>query len=84
MKAVVDMKLDSDGNQSLTVGGGQTMTITNEQSISAEETDITNDVNVTGTLDASVNVLAGSTNIPLDGHKHLANNAGSDTGPSKA
>lgn len=83
MKAVVDMKLDSDGAQSMTVGTTQTMTITGEQSISAEETDITNDVNVTGTLDASVNVLAGSTNIPLDGHKHLANTADSDTGPSK-
>ena len=88
MKAVVDMKLDSDANQSFTVGGGQTMTITNNQDISANVTNITNDVNVTGTVDASVNVLAGETDIPLDGHIHTGSATApsgdqSDTGASK-
>jgi hypothetical protein len=68
--------LSSQGNQTIktsaaqqiNVGSTQTMSIANAQSITAEVTNINNNVNVTGTVDASVQVLANS--IDLDGHVH--------------
>lgn len=58
------------GAQTLTVGGDQEMTITGDQDITAAVTNINNDVNVTGTLDATVDVIAGTNNVKLVTHKH--------------
>lgn len=87
--AVKSQKVDAGDHQSMTVGNTQTMNITSTQSITANVTNIDNDVNVDGTVDASVNVLAGATDIPLDGHKHIGSATApsgdiSDTGASKA
>jgi len=58
------------GSQTITVGGGQTMSITGNQDIKAAVTNIDNYVNVTGILDATVDVVAGTTNISLVSHTH--------------
>lgn len=58
------------GSQTITVGGDQTMSITGNQDITAAVTNINNDVNVTGTLDATVDVIAGTNNVKLVTHKH--------------
>jgi hypothetical protein len=56
------------GSQTITVGGDQTMSITGNQDISAAVTKINNNVDVTGTLTATVDVIANG--ISLVGHKH--------------
>ena len=56
-------------NQTITVGEGQTMSITGIQDITATEgTKINNNVDVTGTITATVDVIAKG--ISLVGHKH--------------
>ena len=64
------------GSQTITVGGDQEMTITGDQNITAAVTNISNNVNVTGTLDATVDVIAGTQNIKLVTHKHSGVTAG--------
>lgn len=56
------------GSQTITVGGDQTMSITGNQDISAAVTKINNNVDVTGTLTATVDVIAKG--VSLVGHKH--------------
>jgi len=62
------------GSQTISVGENQTITITGDQDITAAITTINNkvninkDVNVVGTLDATVDVVAGPTNRSLVGH----------------
>jgi len=57
------------GSQTITVGGGQTMSITGIQDITATSgTKINNNVDVTGTITATVDVIAKG--ISLVGHKH--------------
>ena len=57
------------GSQTITVGEGQTMNITGIQDITATEgTKINNNVDVTGTITATVDVIANG--ISLVGHKH--------------
>jgi hypothetical protein len=56
------------GSQTITVGGDQTMSITGNQDISAAVTKINNNVDVTGTLTATVDVVAKG--VSLVGHKH--------------
>lgn len=56
------------GSQTITVGGDQTMGITGNQDISAAVTKINNNVDVTGTLTATVDVVAKG--VSLVGHKH--------------
>ena len=58
------------GSQTITVGGDQTMSITGNQDISAAVTKINNNVDVTGTLTATVDVKAGTQNISLVNHTH--------------
>jgi len=55
-------------SQTITVGGDQTMRITGNQDISAAVTKINNSVDVTGTLTATVDVVAKG--VSLVGHKH--------------
>jgi len=56
-------------NQTITVGEGQTMSITGIQDITATEgTKINNNVDVTGTITATVDVIAKG--VSLVGHKH--------------
>jgi len=56
-------------NQTITIGEGQTMSITGIQDITATEgTKINNNVDVTGTITATVDVIAKG--ISLVGHKH--------------
>lgn len=57
-------------NQTITVGGAQEMTITGDQDIKASVTNIDNNVNVTGILDATIDVVAGTQNISLVSHTH--------------
>jgi len=71
VESVGDQKLGTDGSQTITVGG--------TQDIGATETNINNDVNVTGTVDASVDVTGGSSNISLVDHTHNQND-GNDNG----
>jgi type VI secretion system secreted protein VgrG len=59
------------GSQTITVGGDQTMSITGIQDITATAgTKINNNVDVTGTLTATVDVKAGGKLISLVDHKH--------------
>jgi hypothetical protein len=59
------------GSQTITVGGNQTMSITGNQDISAAVTKINNNVDVTGTITATVDVKAGTQNIiSLVNHTH--------------
>jgi len=63
------MKVNVGGSQTITVGDGQTMSITGIQDITATEgTKINNNVDVTGTLTATVDVVAKG--VSLVGHKH--------------
>lgn len=77
LKSVGDMKLVTDSNQTMNIAGNQNIT--------ASVTNINNDLNVTGTIDASVEVKAGDPEVKLTTHKHTANNAGSKTsGPDNS
>jgi hypothetical protein len=88
VKAENDMKLDSANNQSFTVGASQTMsvnttqtmTIGSNQDITATITNINNDVNVDGTVDASTEVKAGEVEVTLTGHIHPETGANTGTG----
>ena len=70
MKVTVGTKQEVTvgGSQTITVGGDQTMSITGNQDISAAVTKINNNVDVTGTLTATVDVVAKG--VSLVGHKH--------------
>ncbi len=57
-----NLELESLSSMKITVDGSQ--------DISASVTNFANNVNVTGTLDATVEVYAGSSNIGLTTHKH--------------
>tara|TARA_R100000951_G_scaffold91218_1_gene79546 strand:+ start:2596 stop:4098 length:1503 start_codon:yes stop_codon:yes gene_type:complete len=63
-----DQTIKTSAAQQINVGTTQTMSISSTQDITANVTNINNNVNVTGTVDASVQVLANS--IDLDGHVH--------------
>jgi hypothetical protein len=65
-----EMKVTVGGSQTNTIGGSQTITVGGSQDITASITNINNNVNVVGTLDATVDVVAGSKKISLVGHKH--------------
>ena len=71
-----EMNVTVGGSQTITVGGDQETTITGDQNITASVTNINNNVNVTGTLDATVDVVAGTQNIKLVTHKHSGVTAG--------
>tara|TARA_B100001094_G_scaffold64217_1_gene60200 strand:+ start:3491 stop:4534 length:1044 start_codon:yes stop_codon:yes gene_type:complete len=71
-----EMNVTVGGSQTITVGGDQETTITGNQNITASVTNINNNVNVTGTLDATVDVVAGTQNIKLVTHKHSGVTAG--------
>ena len=76
LQADATQVVSSQGNQTIktsaaqqiNVGSTQTMSIANTQSITAGVTNINNNVNVTGTVTASVQVFANG--IDLDGHVH--------------
>ena len=86
LQADATQVVSSQGNQTIktsaaqqiNVGSTQTMTIANAQSITAEVTNINNNVNVTGTVDASVQVFANG--IDLDGHVHPQTGGTTDDG----
>lgn len=90
IKSIGNQNIVTEAAQQINVGTTQTMSIINAQSITANVTNFNNNVNVTGTVDASVNVLAGPDNIDLDGHVHPQTggtdsdgDANTDTGASK-
>jgi len=77
LKSIGEMKLVTDTHQTMNVAGNQNIT--------AGVTNINNNLNVTGTVDASVEVKAGDPEVKLTTHKHTANNAGSKTsGPDNS
>lgn len=85
LKSVGEQTVETDAAQFINVGTTQTMAITGNQGITASVTNINNNVNVTGTVDASTEVKAGSPEVKLTTHKHTANNAGSKTsGPDNS
>jgi phage baseplate assembly protein gpV len=55
------------------------ITVDGNQDISAAVTNIANNVNVTGTVDATVEVEAGSNNIKLTTHRHAGVMSGLST-----
>ena len=61
---------DKGGSQTITVAGDQTMRITGNQDITALVTKINNNVDVYGTITATVDVKAGSKLISLTDHRH--------------
>jgi hypothetical protein len=76
-----DLNLNVDGNMNtkvsknykLEVLGDMETTVSGTQNITASVTNINNNVNVTGTLTATVDVIAGSNSISLVKHTHLDN-----------
>ena len=52
------------------VDGAHTITVVGQQTFEAENLDIKNNVDLTGTLDASVEVKAGDPEVTLTGHVH--------------
>lgn len=86
LQADATQVVSSQGNQTIktsaaqqiNVGSTQTMSIANTQSITAGVTNINNNVNVTGTVTASVQVFANG--IDLDGHIHPQTGGTTDDG----
>ena len=76
-KSVGDMTIVTDSNQIVSVGNTMVETITGTQTTNASSTTINNNVNVTGTVDASTDVIGGENNISLVSHTH----EGSPTAP---
>ena len=70
---VSDHAIAAGGNAILGVVGNLTETIDGTQQTTASVTNILNNVNVTGTVDASVEVKAGSPEVTLTGHVHEYN-----------
>ena len=52
------------------VDGAHSITVVGQQTFEAENLDIKNNVDLTGTLDASVEVKAGDPEVTLTGHVH--------------
>jgi hypothetical protein len=66
-----DLIIKSNGKQEIeSVSSTQLLKSSSTQTLTASVTNIDQNVNVTGTLDASVQVKAGSPEITLTGHKH--------------
>jgi len=79
VQSVGQQDIGTDADQRFTVGGNQDTGVKGDQNVTATETNINNDTNVTGTVDASVDVLGGNSDISLVSHTHNQNN-GNDNG----
>jgi len=75
-----DQTVTVNNNIAITANNNMTENITGTQTTNAESTTINNDVAVTGTVDASTDVLGGEAGISLVTHTHT----GSATAPSGA
>jgi uncharacterized protein (DUF2345 family) len=67
-----DLIIKSNGKQEIeSISSTQLLKSSSTQTLTSSVTNIGQNVNVTGTLDASVEVKAGGADITLTGHKHL-------------
>ena len=75
-----DLIIKSNGKQEIeSISSTQLLKSSSTQTLTSSVTNMGQNVNVTGTLDASVEVKAGGADITLTGHKHLGVQTGGGT-----
>ena len=78
--SAANIKFETTGNKTELIDGAHSITVVGQQTFEADNLDIKNNVDLTGTLDASVEVKAGSTEVTLTGHVHpQGDDSGGDT-----
>tara|TARA_B100000287_G_scaffold261920_1_gene246465 strand:- start:4405 stop:5805 length:1401 start_codon:yes stop_codon:yes gene_type:complete len=78
--SAANIKFETTGNKTELIDGAHSITVVGQQTFQADNLDIKNNVDLTGTLDASVEVKAGDPEVTLTAHVHpQGNDGGGDT-----